>query len=73
MGPMARRDWRRIWEGEYLSIRDQLRSDWSAGRPPRRGMKRWGDAEIDKYARAEASRRCERAIREYNDRIDIAA
>lgn len=69
---MAARDWRRVWEGEYLSIRTQLRDEWSVGRSPRRGLRRWGDREIDDYARAEANRRCERAIRIHNESIEAA-
>ena len=67
---MAARDWRRVWEGEFVSVRDQLRDERRAGRSPRRGLGgRWSDEKIDRYAREEASRRCERAIRIHNEAI----
>ena len=63
------KDWRRVWEAEFVSVRDQLRFERRDGRSPRRGLGRWSDERIDRYAREEANRRCERAIRIHNEAI----
>ena len=70
---MARKkyNWRHAWAEEFKAVRDQCRLDWSNGMPPRPGMKRWSDHAVTKYAEKEASRRCERAIRVHNDKIEL--
>lgn len=62
-------DWRRAYTKSFEQVRDQLRRERALGRPPRRAgvgrgvdMRDFSDAEIDRYARREATRRTEEAI-----------
>ena len=49
-----RRDWTRVWEGEYRSIRDQLLLERRAGAVPRRRIGQAEDRDIGPVQRVPA-------------------